>query len=301
VILDVHAHYYPPAYFERLGRELSLPPTAPLGSQSLAERLDLLDRTGVDAQLLSIGNAQPYLPSRKDAQDAARVLNDELADVCEQHPGRFRALAALPLPHVDESLAEIERAAGLAPVVGYTLGCSVGGQQLDDAGFVPVLEELDRRRATVLLHPVGGGSGPGLEGYNLSWLVGAPFEDTLTALRLVLSGTVERFCALRFVVPHLGGTIPFVFARLGRLARQPGVLEGLRSLYYDTVSGSVASLACACATIGADRLLFGTDYPFGDEAQFVHHLEHLSHAGLAAAELRAVAGERAVALFGLEV
>jgi 6-methylsalicylate decarboxylase len=304
VIVDVHAHYFPPAYFEHIERPLVVPPSAVLGHQSLSERLELLDRTGIDLQVLSIGQAQPYLASPEGACDAARMLNDALAELCTAHPRRFRAFASLPLPHVEESLREIERAAHIDAVVGYTLGCSVADRPLDDEIFAPVFEELGRRQSCVLLHPIGrapagGPSGAAPGAHNLTWLVGAPMEDTEAALRLVLSGVTERHPGLRIIVPHLGGSIPFLLDRLARVSRRPTMVQDIRALYFDTVSGSRPSLRCACETVGSDRLLFGTDYPYCDPAEFDAHLSYLSDVGLAEDDVRRIAGQRAVELLGL--
>ena len=79
-------------------------------------------------------------------------------------PGRFYTFAALPLPHVGESLAELTRTADSPAVVGVTLGTSVAGRQLDDPVFEPVFAELDQRGSVVFLHPVGQDDTPWLAG-----------------------------------------------------------------------------------------------------------------------------------------
>ncbi len=296
MIIDVHAHYYPARYLELIGRP-DLPPTvaAALAGQGIAERLALLDRSGIDTQVLSVSQAQPYLPDPGAAAEAAKVANEEYISLCAAHRGRFLTFAALPLPHVDQALTEIGRVTVADPVVGFTLGCSVAGRQLDDPLFEPVFAELDRRGAVVFLHPVGQEDTPWLAGHNLAWLVGAPFEDTAAALRLVLSGAPGRFPNLKFIVPHLGGTIPFLLARVSR--KSAGEIgNGLRTMYYDTVSGSAEALASACRVYGAGRLLFGTDYPYCDETQFRHHLSYLSETGLAPGELEQITGGTAAAL-----
>jgi len=270
---------------------------AALARQSIGERLALLDQTGIDTQVLSVSQAQPYLPDPGRAAEAAKVGNDLYAELCAAHRGRFLAFAALPLPHVDQSLAEIARVAALSSVVGFTVGCSVADRQLDDPALDPVLAELDRRGSAVFLHPVGQDDTPWLAGHNLAWLVGAPFEDTAAALRLVLAGVPDRYPNLRFIIPHLGGTIPFLLARVTRKSAEK-ITRGLRGMYYDTVSGSAEALITACHVFGASRLLFGTDYPYCDEPQFRHHLSYLSDAGLDTAELAQMKGGTAAALLG---
>lgn len=298
MIIDVHAHYYPARYLELLGRP-DLPPTvaAELAGQDIAERLDLLDRSGIDAQVLSVSQAQPYLPGPVAAAEAAKVANEEFVSLCAAHRGRFLTFAALPLPHIDQALAEIDRVAAADPVVGFTLGCSVADRQLDDPLFEPVFAELDRRGAVVFLHPVGQEDTPWLAGRNLAWIVGAPFEDTVAALRLVMSGVTDRFPHLKFIVPHVGGTIPFLLARIGR-GNPEKIRAALRTMYYDTLSGSAETLASACRVYGSDRLLFGTDYPYCDEALFQRRLSYLGEAGLDPKELEQIVGGTAAALLG---
>lgn len=300
MVIDVHAHYYPIRYLERIGRPELPPPSAALGSQQIGERLALLDRAGIDTQVLSISQAQPYLSEPGAAAQAAAMVNDIYVDLCEAHPGRFLAFAALPLPHVEQSLAEIARTASSSSVVGVTIGCSVAGRHLDDPVFEPVFAELGRRGACVFLHPVGLEDDPLLAGRNLAWLVGAPFEDTVAALRLIMSGVTARHPGIRFIVPHLGGVVSVLMARLRRLD-SCDVAAGLRSMYADTVSAQPDAFGCACRTFGADHLLFGTDYPYCNEAEFLRHLSYLDECGLDGAALRHVRGGGAAELLGLAV
>ncbi len=175
-------------------------------------------------------------------------------------------------------------------MAGFTVGCSVAEHQLDDRVLDPVLAELDRRRSVVFVHPVGQEATPWLAGHNLAWLVGAPFEDTAAALRLVLAGVPDRQPEPAVHHPHLGGTIPFLLARLAGETEEE-ITGGLRGIYCDTVSGSAEALASACRVYGASRLLFGTGYPYCDEPQFRHRLSYLSDAGLDTAELAQIKGE----------
>ena len=107
----------------------------------------------------------------------------------------------------------------------------------------------------------------------------------------------DRYPNLRFIIPHLGGTIQFLLARLTGKTEEE-ITGGLHGIYYDTVSGSAEALASACLIYGASRLLFGTDYPYCDEPQFRHRLSYLSDAGLDTAELAQIKGETAAALLG---
>ncbi|MGH9088603.1 MAG: amidohydrolase family protein [Acidimicrobiales bacterium] len=300
MIVDVHAHYYPTAYLERIGRP-ELPPvgSAPLRDHSVDERLELLDRSGIDIQVLSVSQAQPYLPNATDAADAAKLGNDLYVDLCQACPGRFFTLAALPLPHVDESLAEIDRVWDDQHVVGVTIGCTVNDVHLDDPALEPVYAELGHRRASVLLHPRGERCVVDGGDYNLNWLVGAPFEDTIAALRLAMSGVADRHPDIQFIIPHLGGTMPFILARVLRMTGGRGG-EALHRMYYDTVSGSVEGLKCACDYWGPERLLFGTDYPYSDVGEFERRLTYLDDAGIDDSQLEQIRGTRAMELLQIK-
>src|SRR4051812_43534443 len=125
VRVDVHAHYFAPAYLEVVERAYAQPlPPREVGVRKiidgkvrpnpamyeLDERLALMDRAGVDLQVLSVSIPMTYHPDRETAVAMAQASNDGCADACRQHPTRFKAFASLPLPHVDAALAELTRA-----------------------------------------------------------------------------------------------------------------------------------------------------------------------------------------------
>jgi predicted TIM-barrel fold metal-dependent hydrolase len=207
-------------------------------------------------------------------------------------------VSAAPLPHIAESLAEISRLNDESCVVGITIGCSIGDLHVDHPVFEPIYAELDRRRTWVLLHPTGSNCLVDGDDYSLNWLVGAPFEDTVAALRLVLSGIADRYPNINFIVPHLGGTLPFLLARI---MRHDGVRgeEALRRMYYDTVSGSVGALQFAADFWGPDRLLYGSDFPYGDLKEFEKRLNYLGESKISENELAQIRGNRAYVVLGL--
>src|SRR5262249_59785540 len=145
---------------------------------------------------------------------SARLANDIYANTTRGYEGRFAAFACLPLPHVVASLAELERCLDTLGMVGVTIGCSVAGRALDDPALEPVYAELNRRGTVLFLHPVGAGVLPEIDPLGLAWMVGAPFEDTLAALRLLMSGVTSRYPRIQVIVPHLGGTLPFLLERV---------------------------------------------------------------------------------------
>lgn len=303
--VDVHAHHYPEMYVNcltRFGKDTSHTAKAPGAGVTLDQRLDLLDRSGIRVQVLCVGAQQPYFASASDATTAAKMANDLYAEVCKKYNGRYEAFAAVPLPHVDAALDEVRRALDELEMVGVNLGCSVAGRPLDDQAFEPLFAELNRRGTVVFLHPQGMGCGPLIDDYGLNFTLGAPFEDTISALRLVLAGVISRYPKMRVVVPHLGGPLSFLRMRLdgslrGRTDFKPS--EELKRLWYDTVNENIPSLHCAREAFGADRLLFGTDFPhvFGD--RFERCTSYIQQSNLPAEEKSAILDHNAQSLLGL--
>lgn len=313
--IDVHAHYFPEEYIStltRLGHKGARPATARAPGQgvTLDERAALLRAHGVDLQVLSVASPGPYLPSAADAAHGARVGNDLYAAACRAH-SCFGAFGTVPLPHAQEAIAEAARCLDELGFYGITVGCSVAGHQLDDPAFEPFWAELNRRETIVFLHPQGVGSGPGSEDFGLNWMVGAPFEDTIAALRLIFSGLTTRFPRMRVIVPHLGGTLPFLMQRLDdqavRMARSGEAtyqIEGrptehLQRFWYDTVNSTPAALRCTCQVFGANRVMLGTDFPYLADQVFTTAVEYIGQAGLSAADTEQVYAGTAQALLGL--
>ncbi|MGQ0804395.1 MAG: amidohydrolase family protein [Actinomycetota bacterium] len=311
--VDVHAHHYDPRYLDALTRAGSSDPRvvafAPGSKLSLRERSVLLGDAGIDVQILSISALMPDVPTAGDALALAQLSNDIYHDAATGNDGRYRAFGAAPLPHVDEAIEETGRCLDELAMLGMTVGCSMGGRPLDDPAFDPFFAELDRRGAVLFLHPRGTGCGPHSEEFGMPWIIGAPIEDAIACLRLILSGMLDRYPDIRFIIPHLGGMLPFVAQRLDdsverqRTAGFPHSIttpptEYLRRLWFDTVSEHIPALRCACDSVGADRLLLGTDFPFTESLR--RCVTYVEEAGLSKTDETAILERTAETLLGLE-
>jgi aminocarboxymuconate-semialdehyde decarboxylase len=304
VRIDVHAHYYPPELVQRMG-ELgrSLEAAVRITCECpIQQRLDLLDQTGVDAQVLSMGVQQPYLADQEKAKIAARFSNDVYQDVVARFGARFAAFGCLPLPHVSAAVDEAVYCLDELRMAGINLGCSVGGRALEDPGFEPLWAELNTRRAVVFLHPTSLG-GPMLDAPGLPMLLGSRFEDTAAAVRLVISGLTSRFPEVKIIVPHLGGAIPFMWERMDDVANRglgESPKEGLKRLYYDTVNKGAAALRCACEVLDPSHLMLGSDFPYMKAAsEYAGHLTYIEQSGLPAATIAGILNRNAQALLSL--
>jgi aminocarboxymuconate-semialdehyde decarboxylase len=311
--IDVHAHHYPAELVELMAALGSPAVAAVQGAGAelpLEQRLALLDEVGIARQVLSVGILAPDFAKPEHAVAAARRANDLYARVCQQQPARLAAFGAVPLPHTGAAVREAQRCLDELGMLGITLGCSVAGRPLDDPAFAPLFDELDRRSAVVFLHPVGASTGPLTADLGLPWMLGAVFEDTIAAVRLVLSGMASRYTRLRVIVPHLGGAAPFVIERLeyyagverrrGHAPRFDGTVgDQLRRLWYDTVNLEPAALRCAITGFGADRLVLGTDFPFLAGAALCSCVRYIGDAGLAPVQRDAILTDNASRLLRL--
>jgi len=314
VKIDVHAHYFPVEYLDRLDcyGDPKLTVHIRRAGMSSANHHDLsthfrnMDLAQVDMQVLSISSQLPYYSSENQAVELARFANDIYAGIVREYPKRFAAFACTPLPHVQASLDELHRALDELGMVGVTAGTTVMGKSIVDPAFDPFFAELNRRKAVLFIHPTGGSGGSQLiDSTNLTWPIGAPLEDTICMLHFMQKEIPGRFPEIKIILPHLGGFAPFLMARLDELkhlflpktAPPPSVQA--KYFWYDSVNAQPGALRCTQEVVGAERLLMGTDYPFWRDAAFKLCVDYVSQAGLSASEVDRILGGNAQNLLGL--
>jgi len=270
--IDLHHHVVPRTYREALARAgtnaVGGIPLPPWTEEEMLERMEALE---IERAIVSV-SAPATLPLPPgEAAAVARAVNDELAALRDAHPARLGVLATLPLPDVPACLAELERVAH-AELEGVALLTNYDGTYLGDPLFEPLLGALDERGALVHLHPnlpAAGPAGLALPAPVLEFV----FDTTRAVADLIVRGTLRRHGRIRWVCSHLGGALPFLAPRLSMLdsplARahlggpRDDLIEHLRRVWYDiALAGSPANLALALATLGPDRLVFGSDMPF---------------------------------------
>ena len=265
--LDVHAHYLPELYRDALrAAGHDQPDGFPyIPEWSAAEHVQVMDRLGIATSYLSVSS-----PGVLGDADLARAVNEEGRRAVVDHPGRFGLLASLPLPDVDAAMAEIAHAGERLDADGFVLLTNVDGTYVGDASFTPVLRELDRRRARVLLHPTSPAcwerTSLGRPRPMLEFL----FDTTRAVVDLVLDGTVAAHPDLALIVPHAGAVLPMVADRIrafaSLLAPDVDVLGDLGRLHYDLAGYAVPRQLDALLTLAQrDHLHYGSDYPFTPE------------------------------------
>jgi predicted TIM-barrel fold metal-dependent hydrolase len=267
--VDTHVHVTPQSYVSALEQAFGgrLPGVVPSSRGGL---LELMERYEIDAAVVSSGPPGVYLGDQARANELARRVNEEAAELVRSEPARVAALATLPLPDVDASVAELAYALDELRLDGVFLLTNLGGTYLGDAAWDPLFDELERRTAYVFVHPALPPHPLPLQ--HPVWLYEFPFETTRAVAQLVYSGTLERCPSIRVQLAHLGGTVPFLAHRLASLAdREPvlaerapaGALEYLRRLYYDTgLSNNGVALASTLEAASLEHVVFGTDWPY---------------------------------------
>lgn len=289
--IDIHAHYYPERYIDLIhssgcgcGACVKRDPrgpiidAGPLHAGPLAARfidLDLriadMDAQGVTAQALSLTQPMVYWADAPLARQLSAVYNDALVAANERYPERLFGLAILPVHQADEALAELERIRRAPGICGIYMGSCIGDMDLSDASLFPVYEAIEAAGLPIFLHPLKVlGMQDRLQPFFLSNLLGNPFDTAVAAAHLIFGGVLDRFPRLDFVLPHAGGALPFLIGRLQHgwsvrpeLAHlEKGPQAYMRRFYYDTISHSDEALAYLIDSVGADRVLLGSDYCF---------------------------------------
>ena len=290
--VDVHSHFFPERFLRlietegaavgaRLDRSnpkgvsivVNGVATAPLGPAywDLDLRRKAMDRTGVGVQALSLTQPMVYFAKGDLGRRLAAAFNDALAEAHTAYPDRFVGCMTLPMQDPAAAVAELQRAARLPGVRAVYLGTNVNGRDLSDPAFTPIFQRCEEFELPVLLHPLNVLGGERLRPFYLSNLLGNPFDTAVAAAHLVFGGVLDRFPRLQVCLPHAGGALPYVAGRLQHgqrvrpeardRARRPFTAY-LRRFTYDTISHSPEALAWLIRTVGADRVMVGSDFCF---------------------------------------
>lgn len=282
--IDVHAHYLPPSYRAALARAgIEHPdgmPAVPEWSESSA--IALMDEVGIGAALLSISSPGLHFLVARERAGLARAVNEEGASACRSHPERLGLLASLPLPDVEASLREIDHAGDALSVDGFSLMTNYDGVYLGDPRLEPVMDELDRRGALMALHPTAPPGAEALAYGRPAPMLEFPFDTTRAVANLILTGTLARHPRVRVIVPHVGSTLTVLADRVQGFVRAfdgpdaADVFGALGKLWFDVTGDAFPNALAALLRIAApDRVLYGSDVPFGPRTHVLRAAEQL--------------------------
>jgi uncharacterized protein len=269
-------------------------------------RLGLMDKYGVDIQAISLTTEVLYGFSPVEAAEMCRISNDSNYKLCKVYPGRFVNVCAVSLLDVESGLKELDRSVNELDCRAAIVATNQDGKGLDFPEFYPFYEKLVEYDLPLLLHPTFWKSYPLAEEdqWTLMSRYGWPFDSTVAVWRLIFGGVLDRFPTLKVVMHHLGALFPYFVGRiesgLMKLDRKPAkpMAEYWKNIYGDSAvsAGPPEVYACGYAFFGSDRVVYGSDYPFGAETGEKHirgNLEGLKSLNIPAVDMEKVLGENA--------
>ena len=269
--IDVHHHLFPPGYIAKLVEQDHYLAQGAARGWTPQVSIEDMDRAGVATAITSITAPGFALVGRDLRFKLNRECNEYGAAMVRDHPGRFGLFASLPLPEVDASLQEISFALDVLKAEGIGVLTSYADKWLGDPAFTPVMDELNRRKAVVYVHPTAPDCCRNLLPGVPDWVIEFPADTTRTITSLLFSGTAARCRDIRFIFAHVGGILPLVGEHLVRAAEMDsnlaakaplGVLTELRRFHYDTaLRAHPTGLSSALQLVSVAQLLFGTDAP----------------------------------------
>src|ERR1051326_2845766 len=288
-IFDLHTHYYPLAYFEKIRQlpsEFSFD-KSPSGQTiityrgarffgvtpamtDVSLRLEDMDRVGIDVEVVSLSTPNVFFTGAPHQPEIARLVNDAYAELIVKHPTRFKAFASIPMDDPAAAFTELHRAIDELKMNGVILLSNIGGKPLTSPEYRQFFAEANRMKLCILLHPMLPANTDPFREYVLGPIVGFMFDTTLAVARMCFDGMLRDFPDIRWIVGHLGGAVPYLMERMdngwrdfvecrAKIDELPSVY--LKRLYYDTVNFNPHMLRMVRNMVGADHMVMGSDYP----------------------------------------
>lgn len=281
VSIDCHTHWAPEAYVKALA-DLGRPNGGDPLNFDLDRRRKWMDEHGVQMLVLTLNGGMPYQwVSPEDGAHIAQIVNDAGIEAHTKFPDRF--IAAIELPWHDARLAlkELNRAAGKPGVRGVHAPNSIQGRDyLFEPAYEPLLARIEELGYPIIFHPLDGeinyyggpetrvGDALSVSAAMNNW-VGFTCETATTAAKFIVSGTLDKYPKLEIVLPHSGGSFPYLAGRLGhglernKFKMQRSFKEYVRRFHYDSITFYPETLGFLISLVGADRVVIGTDNAFG--------------------------------------
>jgi predicted TIM-barrel fold metal-dependent hydrolase len=301
--IDVHHHFFPQFLLDAW-QKAGVRNVSVVQSWKLDAALAQMDRGGVATAILSLptGLNLPGLNAEQ-SRHLARLVNEYVGETMKDHPGRFGLFAFVPMPDVDATLKEIEYALDVLKADGIGLNTSYGDKWLGHPDFKPVMDELNRRKTVVYVHPLAPQCCGNLMSNVPASFIEYPQDTNRAVMSLLLSTTFTRTRDIRWIFSHAGGAVPMLAGRINALIKiqktnadslPDGIDFELKRLHYETANAAYApNMAALLKYVPISQVLFGTDYPY---VSVTENVSDLTRIGLSAADLKAIESDNATRL-----
>ena len=236
-------------------------------------RCNEYDTFGIDVQVLSTVPVMfSYWAKPEHALDLSKLLNDHIASIIDDQPGRFIGLGTLPMQDPSLAVSELERCVKELGLSGVQIGTNINGLNLNDDSLFEVFESAESLNTAIFIHPWYMMAEKEMNQYWLPWLVGMPAETSRAICSMIFGGVFERLPDLRVAFAHGGGAFP---ATIGRIDHGFNVRPDLCAIdndklpstylgkfWVDSLVHDRTSLSYLISKIGMEKIALGTDYPF---------------------------------------
>ncbi|WHA43932.1 amidohydrolase family protein [Agrobacterium larrymoorei] len=306
--IDVHHHLVPPAFSATLQRKgIKKIAGGPIAEWSVERSLRVMEDNDIGSAVLSLSAPGVYFGDIGEARDLARACNEFAAEVRQREPQKFGQFAVLPMPFTEHAAKEAIYALDTLKADGIVLLGSSEGVFLGDPSLDELMHELDQRSAIVLVHPNMHQTSEALPLKSPGFLLEFLCDTTRAATNLIMTGTMEKYPRITWILAHAGGFLPYVAWRLslGNMMAElsdnlpQGVLTYIRRLYFDTaLSPSPYAMAALQQLVDPTHILFGSDFPFAPAPMTSNQIGQLEKLDIWSAQQRsAVYRSNALSLF----
>jgi predicted TIM-barrel fold metal-dependent hydrolase len=287
MIIDWEHHYLPEELWLKKGgkkgeRAIFYERGKPRGNlhpelYDVEEHLRLMDAVGIDVAVLSMAVSND---DTQIALEECKFWDDKVAELMKEYPKRFVGLAPIPPLGGEKAFSELERAIGSLGLRGVVIRSQANGLSMDSKELYPFYRRVSSLKVPIFIHPSGVQLGFDIldAPYDLYRSIGRELDLIVATTRMILSGVLDDFSDLKFVISHKGGGIAALKERIEYWFATPGASgtrhrksfdENLKKIHFNLAGhhGGMNSVRCALTSIQPDRLVFGTDYPqeFSDD------------------------------------
>lgn len=277
--IDLHHHIVPDDYAKLLHDKGIRPGGIDLPKWSVKRSRSVMRHNGIETAILSVSTPGVWFGDAPEARRWARRVNETAAEVMHDDPRHFGFFATLTLPDVEGAIAEAKYALDELGADGIVLLSNTEGMYLGDPAFQPLLDVLNERKATVFVHPgeLPAEPVPGVPSFTADFLL----DTVRTAMSLMMSGSMERFPDIKFVLAHAGGFLPYIsFRALLTMVnaepkwKQAGLILNpsaatehymgiIKRFWFDVaLSSTPAAMPTLLEVANHDQIVYGSDFPF---------------------------------------